>query len=161
MKNTIINLECIDITVDFYGVCKHEGLVIFVKGLIPGEKADVKIVKVKNRIAYGIIDIITTPSKYRIKELCPVAYKCGGCDYRYISYDYQLELKKKALISTFKNMGLNVNVEDVVKCDDPLYYRNKVQVPCANHVSFLLQNIQNHRFYKRLGHQLKYQYIVI
>ncbi|MBR0461091.1 MAG: 23S rRNA (uracil(1939)-C(5))-methyltransferase RlmD [Erysipelotrichaceae bacterium] len=133
MKNDILELECIDITVDGQGVCRKDGLVVFVKEMIPGEKGLVKIIAEKKNCAYGIIDELTLSSPYRIKPDCPIAYKCGGCDYRYIAYDHQLVLKKRVLEATFRNMGLDVHVNDIIKCDDPYHYRNKVQVPVRDH----------------------------
>ena len=129
MKNDIVSLKCIDISVDGQGICKKDGFVVFVKEMIPGEEAMVKIIAEKKNMAFGIIDKLIASSPHRIKPDCPISYKCGGCDYRYIEYDYQLKLKKDILISTFRNMGLDVNICDVLKCDDPMYYRNKVQVP--------------------------------
>ncbi len=133
MKNEIIRLECIDITVDGQGVCKKDGLVVFVKEMIPGEVADVKIIADKKNMAFGIIDKLVVKSKHRINPDCPISYKCGGCDFRYIDYDYQLELKKKILESTFKNAKVNIKVNDIIRCDNPIGYRNKVQVPVRDH----------------------------
>ncbi len=133
MKNEIIRLECIDITVDGQGVCKDNGLVVFVKEMIPGEIADVKIISDKKNMAYGIIDKLIVSSEHRIKPDCPISYKCGGCDFRYIDYSYQLELKKKILESTFKNAKVNIKVNDIISCDNPIGYRNKVQVPARDH----------------------------
>ncbi len=133
MKNEIIRLECVDITVDGQGVCKKDGLVVFVKEMIPGEVADVKIIANKKTLAFGIIDKLIVASPFRIKPDCPISYKCGGCDYRYISYDYQLELKKQILVSTYKNADLDVKIHDVLGSDDPFFYRNKVQVPVRDH----------------------------
>ena len=133
MKNEIIRLECIDITVDGQGVCKDNGLVVFVKEMIPGEIADVKIISDKKNMAYGIIDKLIVSSEHRIKPDCPISYKCGGCDFRYIDYSYQLELKKKILESTFKNAKVDIKVNDIISCDNPIGYRNKVQVPVRDH----------------------------
>ena len=108
MKNQIIKLKCIDMSVDGQGICKHEGLVVFVKGMILDEVALVKVIAHKKNLAYGIIDKLIEPSKYRIESSCPISYKCGGCDYRYIDYNYQLYLKQRALINTFKNFNLTV-----------------------------------------------------
>ena len=132
MKNQIIKLTCIDMSVDGQGICKHEGLVIFVKGMILHETAKVKIISHKKNLAYGIIDELLEPSPYRIKSNCPVSYKCGGCDYRYIDYDYQLYLKKKSLIQTFRNFNLDVEVKDVLPSPKTEYYRNKTQIPVAD-----------------------------
>lgn len=126
MKNQIVNnCECIDMSVDGQGIVKADGLVIFVKGLIVGEIADVKIISEKRNYAFGIIDKLIIKSKYRIESDCPISYKCGGCDYRYIDYDYTLTLKKKVLDNTFK--GFTVN--QLIKDDNPYYYRNKIQMP--------------------------------
>lgn len=132
MKNQILTLRCIDFTVDFYGVCKYEGLVIFVKGLMLDEVANVKILKIKNKIAFGIIDELIEKSKYRIKEPCPVAYKCGGCDIQYIDYNYQLVLKKRLIENTLKHTHLDLKVLDTIGSDDVYSYRNKIQVPVSN-----------------------------
>ncbi len=133
MKNDIIRLECIDITVDGQGVCKKDGLVVFVKEMIPGEVADVKIIADKKNMAYGIIDKLIVKSKHRYSPDCPISYKCGGCDFRYIDYPYQLELKKKILESTFKNAKVDIRVNDIIPCDNHIGYRNKVQVPVRDH----------------------------
>lgn len=133
MKNEIIELKCIDMSVDGQGICKDNGLVYFVKGMILDEVAKVKVIAHKKNMSFGIIDELIKPSPYRIKSICPISYKCGGCDYRYIDYDYQLVLKKRQLSQTFVNFHLDVRLNDVVKCDDPMYYRNKTQVPIAEH----------------------------
>lgn len=116
-------------SVDGQGIAKADGLVIFVKGLIKDEEADIKIIAEKKNYAYGIIDKLITPSIHRSNPDCPIAYKCGGCDYRHIDYDYQLILKKELLINTLKGF----NVLNVIGDDNPFYYRNKIQIPVNNH----------------------------
>ena len=133
MKNEIVRLECIDITVEGQGICKKDGLVIFVKDMIPNEVADVKIIAIKKKIAYGLIDKLVVSSPYRIKSICPISYKCGGCDFHYVAYPFQLKLKKQILISTYKNANIDILVHDVMACDYPYFYRNKTQIPVKNH----------------------------
>ncbi|MBQ0036300.1 MAG: 23S rRNA (uracil(1939)-C(5))-methyltransferase RlmD, partial [Firmicutes bacterium] len=125
MKNQIVYCECIDMSVDGQGIAKAGDLVVFVKGMIVGETADVKIIAEKKNYAFGIIDKLIKRSEYRIDSDCPISYKCGGCDYRYIDYNYQLVLKKKVLVNTFRDY----HVEDILPCEDYYYYRNKVQIP--------------------------------
>lgn len=131
MKNSIIRCKCVDMSVEGFGIAKADSLVIFVKGLIKDEEADVKIISEKKNYAIGIIDKLIVKSEYRRESECPISYKCGGCDYRYIDYDYQLKLKKEVLENTFKD--LNVDILDVIKDDNPFYYRNKVQIPVKDH----------------------------
>ena len=125
MKNDILRCNCVDMSVDGQGIAKAGDLVVFVKGMIKGEVADVKIIAEKKNYSFGIIDKLIEPSPYRIESDCKVSYKCGGCDYRYIDYKYQLELKKEVLVNTFKGY----KVEDIIPDDNPYYYRNKVQIP--------------------------------
>ena len=129
MKNEIVKAKCIDMSVDGQGIAKADDLVIFVKGMIVDEEAYVKIIAEKKNYAFGIIDKLIKESPYRIKSECPIAYKCGGCDYRHIDYNYQLKLKKDVLINTFRNYI----VMDIIPDDNPYYYRNKVQIPVKDH----------------------------
>ncbi|MBQ1306927.1 MAG: 23S rRNA (uracil(1939)-C(5))-methyltransferase RlmD [Erysipelotrichaceae bacterium] len=129
MKNDIVRCRCIDMSVEGMGIARANDLVVFVKGMIKDEEADVRIIAEKKNYSIGIIEKMIVPSPFRILSACPVAYKCGGCDYRHVQYDYQLKLKKEVLQNTLKGYEIN----DIVAADDPFYYRNKVQVPCRDH----------------------------
>ena len=54
---------------------------------------------------------------------CPVAKKCGGCEYQGISYDEQLKKKQKQTEALLKKFG---KVQTVIGMKAPCYYRNKV-----------------------------------
>jgi len=129
MKNDILRCKCVDMSVEGMGIAKAGELVVFVKGMIKGEIADVKIIAEKKHYSIAIIDKLIQASPYRVDPDCRIAYKCGGCDYRHIAYDYQLILKKEVLLNTLKGYS----VLDIVKADDPLFYRNKVQIPIKDH----------------------------
>lgn len=129
MKNDIVRGKCIDMSVDGQGIAKVNNLVIFVKGMIIDEEADIKIIAEKKNYAFGIIDKLIVSSPYRIKSDCPISYKCGGCDYRYIDYNFGLTLKKNVLLNTLKNYKVN----DIIGDENPYYYRNKVQIPVKDH----------------------------
>lgn len=59
----------------------------------------------------------------QIKAKCPVAKKCGGCEYQGISYDEQLKKKQKQTESLLKKFG---KVQPIIGMKVPCYYRNKV-----------------------------------
>ena len=142
MKNDILHVYCVDMTVDGYGVAKVDGLVIFVKGLIIDEEAMVKIIAHKKNLAYAIIDRLIKESRHRVMSSCKIAHKCGGCDLRHISYEFQLELKKKWLKTTLNNIaGIDLEVPEIIASPSIDGYRNKVQVPVALHkVGFYRSN---------------------
>ncbi|MBQ6560262.1 MAG: 23S rRNA (uracil(1939)-C(5))-methyltransferase RlmD [Erysipelotrichaceae bacterium] len=125
MKNDIVRCECVDMAIDGSGIAKCGDLVVFVKEMIKGEIADVKITKEKKSYSYGIIDKLIETSPERVESDCPIAYKCGGCDFRHISYDHQLKLKKEILANILKPF----EVLDIVPDEVHYYYRNKVQIP--------------------------------
>ena len=139
MKNDILRCKCIDMSVDGQGIAKSNDLVVFVKEMIKGETADVKIIAEKKNYSFGIIDKLIEPSSHRVKSDCPISYKCGGCDYRYIDYEYQLKLKKEVLVNTFKGY----EVKDIIPDDDPYYYRNKVQIPVRDKMMGFYRKFSN------------------
>ena len=56
------------------------------------------------------------------RGICPVAKRCGGCQFQGIPYEEQLE-KKRMLV---KQCVGDVRVLEPIGMDEPLHYRNKV-----------------------------------
>ena len=52
-RNDDFEMTCESFGQDAQGVCRHEGMAVFVPGLLPGERAMVRIVKPEKR--YGIM----------------------------------------------------------------------------------------------------------
>ena len=77
-KNQQIPLHCDRLGSELEGVCSHEGMAVFVPGVLPGEDADVLIVKVQPRYAFGKLLSVTAASADRAEPRCPVYDKCGG-----------------------------------------------------------------------------------
>lgn len=132
-KNEIIEVDIIDNGFKGEGIAKYEDYTVFIPGLIKGEFAKVKILKVQKDIAYAKIEEIITKSKYRVEPDCPTYEKCGGCDLRHMSYLQTIRLKKEALLKTLrKELGDeldSIKVNKFVDMDYPFYYRNKLQFP--------------------------------
>lgn len=64
-----------------------------------------------------------TKKKQTKQSLCPVAHKCGGCDWIGKSYEWQLLEKKKAAAKLLEPF---CKLEGIIGMDEPFYYRNKV-----------------------------------
>lgn len=130
----IIKMECIDLNHEGLGVCKVDGFPIFVSDMLIGEIAKVKINKIDKSFARGSIVQMIKVSADRIKPICGVYEKCGGCQLMHLSYPKQLEFKKKMVEETIKRIGhVQVEVENIYGMDYPYKYRNKVQVPFGMH----------------------------
>ena len=79
-KNDLIDLTCDRLGADLEGVGRYEGMAVFVPGLLPGETAPVRIVKVQPRFAFGrMVGASAIPSPCRKTPDCAAYPRCGGC----------------------------------------------------------------------------------
>lgn len=125
-KNEEYIIQCIDDTDLSSGVAKIANMVVFIPNLMIGEKAKIKIVKVKKNYAYGIILELIEKSSYRTNPMCPVFKSCGGCSLQYMNYEYQLEYKHRHLVKLFDD---EITVKKILGMNNPWFYRNKAQFP--------------------------------
>ena len=130
-KNDLIELHVVDLHANGSGVGKKDGLAVFIPGALPGETICVKILKVLKKYAYGKIHKIIKASPHRIKSLCPVADKCGGCQFQHYEYSAQLSFKEKLVSDVLARIGdcKKVNSSPIQGMDKPYQYRNKAQFP--------------------------------
>ena len=52
-KNDILEVTCAALGTQGEGIAKKDGVTMFVPGLLPGERAEVRVLKVKGTIAYA------------------------------------------------------------------------------------------------------------
>ncbi len=83
----------------------HEGKAVMVPYGIPGETAIVTIIDEKKDYCTGTIERIVEQSPSRIPPRCPHFTNCGGCSYAHLSYDAELEIKKRILLDSLSRIG--------------------------------------------------------
>jgi 23S rRNA (uracil1939-C5)-methyltransferase len=89
-KNFVLEgLEVIDTSTDGKAIAKHDNLVVFIDGAIPGDVVDVMVHRKKNSYAEGKAIKLITPSPYRIEPKCEHFGTCGGCKWQSLDYDRQ------------------------------------------------------------------------
>ena len=130
-KNDVVTLDITDINNLGYGVGRHEGVVVFVAGAVSGDRVKVKIIKVNKNWCVGKLEDILESSPHRMSEcFCSAPESCGGCVYRNVNYEHELELKREYVKNCFKKCGLfDISVNDVLTAGDIKCYRNKAQYP--------------------------------
>lgn len=140
-KNDIIEkLEITDITAEGNGVGHfypdgEEGgrAAVFVAAAVPGDVIKCRIVKVQRSCFFGIIEELLSPSDKRCDRGCSVQKQCGGCSFRHISYEAELEYKENIVRNAFLRLGKFSEDEFVMKpvigCEQSDRYRNKAQYP--------------------------------
>lgn len=129
-KNEEYLVEIVDNGFQGEGIAKIDGMTVFIPDAIKGEKVKIKILKVTSSHAFGKILNIELKANSRIKPDCETYSKCGGCVMRHINYDETINMKKNAVESTLrKALGRDVKIDEVLKMDEPYFYRNKLQYP--------------------------------
>ena len=130
-KNDIIVLDIIDMNNLGAGVGKVDGAVVFVAGAVTGDKVECKIIKVTKSYYVAKLLNIIEPSKNRAtEEFCSAPQSCGGCVYRNLTRESELEMKRAYLEGLFKKAGLSdVNILPVMQVSERGKYRNKAQYP--------------------------------
>jgi tRNA/tmRNA/rRNA uracil-C5-methylase (TrmA/RlmC/RlmD family) len=66
-------------------VARHEGMVIFVRGALTGERVDLRLTEVTRRFARGVVTAVRVSSPDRVEPACPIAADCGGCDFQHVA----------------------------------------------------------------------------
>lgn len=130
-KGSIVQVECTGLGHNGEGVCRYDGLALFVPLVLPGEKAIIEITEIKKRYGTGRLVEIIKRSTDRIDAPCPYFGVCGGCQLQHLSYFSQLEWKKKMVDDAFTRIGhlQDISIDPVVGMENPWNYRNKMQLP--------------------------------
>ena len=110
-----------------------DGRVVFVRGALTGERVRATVIKAASSFYVAKLAEVLTPSPYRLPDDAPdcgTGESCGGCIYRHITYEHELELKQNYVKNAFCKVGLpDVVVESVRTTGACAGYRNKAQYP--------------------------------
>lgn len=130
-KNDEFELDIEDISVDGAGVGKKDGMIVFVKDTVIGDRVRVRVVKPKKNYAFARLMEILTPSPDRVEPVCRHYRKCGGCQIQALSYEKQLEFKQHKVESNLRRIGgfEQIPMEPIIGMKEPFHYRNKSQFP--------------------------------
>ena len=152
-KNQRLTLSCARLGSELEGVCSYEGMAVFVPGVLPGEMAEVQIVKALPNYAFGRLVQVLEPSAQRAQPRCPVYDKCGGCSGQHMTYEATLEAKRLQVLDCLNRIaGLGLATEQVppvLGAAEPWHCRNKTALPVGG--SWREPELG---FYRRRSHQI-------
>lgn len=131
---TLHNIAITDYAAEGKAMAKLDGKVIFVSGAVPGDVADVLLIKNKKDWAEGRVLKINEFSASRVEPFCEHFGVCGGCKWQMLPYTKQLQYKQQEAEQNLIRIG---KVTDAVflpiaGADATVHYRNKLEFTFSN-----------------------------
>ena len=141
-KNEIYETVITGMTAEGSGVCRVDGMAVFVPMTAVGDRLRVRIVKVLKSYAFGIIEDLHSPAEGRQEPDCPV--------FRHVSYETELQYKAQLVEDAFRRIGgLSPVFEPILGAESREGYRNKAQYPVTEQNGHLVCG-----FYARHSHRV-------
>lgn len=134
-KNFVLEgLEVVDTSTEGKAIAKHDGMVVFIEGAVPGDIVDVMVHRKKNNLAEGKVHKIIKLSDLRTTPVCEHFGTCGGCKWQNLQYKSQLEFKQKYVYDAFTRIGKLTfpEITPILGNADEYYYRNKLEFGFSN-----------------------------
>jgi 23S rRNA (uracil1939-C5)-methyltransferase len=128
VPGTVASVRFTDLLANGQAVGRIGGLVVFVTGPLPGERARVRVTQVKPKYAVGDVVSYEFQSEMRVPPFCGVFGVCGGCQVQHLAYPAQLAWKEQIVRNALRRIGgfYDVNVRRPVGMAFPRNYRNKM-----------------------------------
>jgi len=125
-----------DIAFGGKGVARHEGMVVFVPFVAPGEVVTGRITRRKKNFAEAELVSVLERSPDRVEPPCPVFGICGGCSYQHLAYERQLAIKSAQVEQTLRRVGRleHVPMQPIIGSPKQFQYRNRIRVHRAGRV---------------------------
>jgi len=109
-----------------YGLGFADGKTIFVPYTAPGDVIEYRITRKKKNIFFAETVRILEPSPMRIEPQCPVFGMCGGCHLQHISYENELEIKKRIVLESLERIGkIKTELSGLIPSPERYTYRNQ------------------------------------
>lgn len=140
-KNDRIRLTITDMGISGEGIGRFaqqekadpESPVFFVKNAVIGDEVLAVVTRMKKGYGYAKVLEILQPSPRRVRPLCPLAERCGGCQIMQLSYEAQLHFKEEKVRGDLERIGglSEIRMEPILGMDQdpPAHFRNKMQFP--------------------------------
>ncbi len=125
----IVEVDCTDLIAKTgQAVGRSGGMVVYVLGPLPGERARVRIEAVKAKYAVAELVELLERSPERVEPFCDVFGVCGGCQVQHLAYPAQLRWKRDLVENALRRLGgiTDADVRPTVGMDVPRAYRNKM-----------------------------------
>ena len=104
-QGAVVELTITGLNHEGEGIGRFDERVVFVPDTAPGDRLEVRLLRVKKNYAVGQLLRILEPSPQRTRPACIVADKCGGCQWQHLDYQFQVESKQQQIIDALERIG--------------------------------------------------------
>src|SRR3712207_4532285 len=118
-----------DLTYQGNGVLKVDQYPIFVPDTLPGEQVEVRVTKLTQNFAWGMLTQRLTTSPDRVENANQMFLQTGIAPLGHLKYSAQLKFKQKLIQDLLTKAHLDLTVAPTLGMTAPYHYRNKAQVP--------------------------------
>jgi tRNA/tmRNA/rRNA uracil-C5-methylase (TrmA/RlmC/RlmD family) len=126
----ILELEIESLAYRGQGLARHEGLVTFVAGVLPGERVRVRWTRIHRNYAEAELLEILVPAPGRIVPCCrlPNGVRIPGCVYDHLAYPAEVAAKQRQLEGFLRRLpgAAGLRLLPPVPSPRDLHYRNKI-----------------------------------
>ena len=109
------------------GIIDIEGQKVIVKNALEGQVVRFSINKKRRDKVEGRLLEVIEPSPLEQPAACKHFGICGGCRYQNLSYEQQLDLKKRQVEELIEKNGLSFDIENIYGSPITEGYRNKME----------------------------------
>lgn len=118
-------------------VARHEGVVLFVRHTLPGERVVAEVTDLGPKGRYLRADAVEVlrPSPHRVQAPCPFSGpgRCGGCDWQHASLEIQRVLKAEVVAEQLRRLaGVDARPAGLAELGDDDDHDSGLTVRCES-----------------------------
>lgn len=115
-------------------IARQDGKVIFIEGVVPGDRVDARIIKSKKDWAEGVVVAFVEKASERVDPFCSHFGVCGGCQWQMLPYAKQLQFKQQQVEQTLQRIGKVAlsPILPIAGASSTTHYRNKIEYTFGN-----------------------------
>ncbi len=115
------------LSTDGRGVARHNGSAWFVRGGVPGDRLEIRLLAQTSPQSGELITLLE-PSPNRIPHPCPHSHACPGSPFGCITYEEQLKQKHELVRRTLAKFLPALEIASIIPSPRVWHYRNRVSL---------------------------------
>jgi len=145
--NSTVALEITSLSHGPDAVARHEGRVVFVPGVAPGDKVEARLVSEHASFARAeVVRRVESGAAYRVAPCVWIA-ECGGCPWQQVAYDAQLAAKATNVREALARIGGVTAAHElpIRRAPDEWRYRHRIRLHVGSRRALGYRRARSHR----------------